>query len=58
MLINKINDYFRHETNKIIENKTKELDELKDVLAKIDEKLTKVKEELQEKTTELKNGTK
>ncbi|XP_047539287.1 structural maintenance of chromosomes protein 4 [Vanessa atalanta] len=46
-----------HETNKIIENKTKELDELKDVLTKIDEKLTKLKEELQIKTTELKNGT-
>ncbi|CAG9568632.1 unnamed protein product [Danaus chrysippus] len=46
-----------HETNKIIENKTKELQELKDVLAKIDEKLTKIKEELHEKTTELKNGT-
>ncbi|XP_023935989.2 structural maintenance of chromosomes protein 4 [Bicyclus anynana] len=46
-----------HETNKIIESKTKEMDELKEVLTKIDEKLSKIKETLQEKTTELKNGT-
>ncbi|XP_041972452.1 structural maintenance of chromosomes protein 4 [Aricia agestis] len=46
-----------HETNKIIETKTKEMEELKSTLSSIDEKLAKLKEELHEKTTELKNGT-
>ena len=33
------------------------MEELKQSLAKIDEKLANIKEELQVKTTELKNGT-
>ncbi|XP_053620352.1 structural maintenance of chromosomes protein 4 isoform X2 [Plodia interpunctella] len=46
-----------HETNKIIDNKEKEMDELKQNLNAIDEKLNKIKDELHEKTTVLKNGT-
>ncbi|XP_030034137.2 structural maintenance of chromosomes protein 4 [Manduca sexta] len=46
-----------HETNKIIEAKEKEMNELKETLAKIDEVLNKIKEDLHEKTTVLNNGT-
>ncbi|XP_028162116.1 structural maintenance of chromosomes protein 4 [Ostrinia furnacalis] len=46
-----------HETNKIIEGKEKEMEELKENLAKIDEKLNIIKEELQEKTAVLKTGS-
>ncbi|XP_004933572.1 structural maintenance of chromosomes protein 4 [Bombyx mori] len=46
-----------YEINKIIEAKEKEMVELKDNLAKIDEKLARLNEILIEKTTALKNGT-
>ncbi|KAJ0171837.1 hypothetical protein K1T71_012600 [Dendrolimus kikuchii] len=46
-----------YEINQIIEGKEKDLLEQKEVLAKIDEKLNKIKDELQEKTATLKTGT-
>ncbi|CAG4968620.1 unnamed protein product [Parnassius apollo] len=45
-----------HETNKIIEAKTKEMEELKENLAKIDSKLEELQKELKEKSDVLKTG--
>uniref|UniRef100_A0A2A4K7F0 Structural maintenance of chromosomes protein 4 n=1 Tax=Heliothis virescens TaxID=7102 RepID=A0A2A4K7F0_HELVI len=46
-----------HETNKIIETKEQDLQDLKENLAAVDEKLKKIQDELQEKTGVLKAGT-